>query len=272
MHFHIRNFIYIFVIGISANTICCNAKEVFNHNSFTQVLGKYVKNGSVDYKGLKKDQDLLNQYINQLQSVSTEEIKEWNREEKLAYWINSYNAYTIRIILNHYPIKKSSTLKARFYPDNSIKQIPGVWDDIKVKAGEKELSLNEIEHGILRKDFNESRIHFAIVCASIGCPELWNQAYEAEHLEKQLEQAATKFVSDRQKIKVDLSKNTLYLSKILQWFREDFSKYSEDLKYGKNNGVVSFCFKYFPKAVSEQLRREKLKIKWLDYDWSLNGN
>ena len=240
------------------------------HNLLTQTLSEYVNDGKVNYKELKIQTKLFHQYIGQLEAVNRSEFSSWNQSQMLAYWINAYNAFTIELILKHYPIKKGKSLKARLYPDNSIRQIPGVWDEIKVMAGGRPITLNDIEHEVLRKEFRNPRIHFAIVCASVGCPELWNHAYEAENIDAQLEQAAKRFIRDRQKVWIDLTDDTLYLSKIFQWFHKDFSKIKGVTKYGKFNGVVALCYQYFPKAVHQQLQATKLDIKWLDYDWSLN--
>ena len=241
-----------------------------SHSQFTRVLTEFVKDGTVNYRNLQQKPDSFNEYIKQLESIKESEFDQWNQEEKLTYWVNAYNAFTINIILENYPIKKGKGLKAKMYPENSIRQISGVWDKINVKSGGKSFTLNDMEHEVLRKKFEEPRIHFAIVCASIGCPELWNHAYEAKHIDDQLEQATKRFVKNREKVRVDLTNGTLYLSKILDWFKEDFSEFKGETKYGKYNGVVSFCYGYFPKAVQNQLKSNRLRIKWLEYDWSLN--
>ena len=241
-----------------------------SHSLFTQVLEKNVNSGTVNYRELQKDRQIFDEYITQLESVGGVNFASWSREQKLAYWVNAYNAFTIEVILDNYPIKPSKGLKAKLYPKNSIRQIPGVWDKIKFNAGGMLLTLNHMEHEILRKEFDEPRIHFAIVCASVGCPELWNHAYEANNIDQQLEAAAKRFVRDRAKVRVDLAGGALYLSKILQWFKEDFTTFTGETKYGKYNGVVSFCYQYFPRTVQRQLKSSKLDLEWLDYDWSLN--
>ena len=143
-----------------------------------------------------------------------------SKEQKLAYWINAYNALTIDLILQNYPLK-------------SIKDIDKPWDQRLWKFGDKWLSLNDIEHQILRK-MDEPRIHFAIVCASVYCPKLQNEAFIAEKIDSQLSKATSEFLSDTSKNFI--SQNSLEISKIFQWFSKDFKE---------NGSMIKFLNKYF---------------------------
>ena len=156
-----------------------------SHGPFDSILQTYVNDkGQVDYMQLKRNRDPLTAYLKTLASVSAQETNQWTREQKLAYWMNAYNAYTLDTILNHIPITRSKGLKYRLYPENSIRQIPGVWDRIRHQAGGKLVTLGEIEHEILRRELKEPRIHFTIVCASVGCPVLRDSAYTAAAVEE----------------------------------------------------------------------------------------
>ena len=241
-----------------------------SHRLFTEILARYSSNGRVDYRGLRANRAKLDSYVSQLGAVGRSDYRNWTRPQKLAYWINAYNAFAIQTIIDNYPIRSGQTFKGKFYPDNSIQQIPGVWDDITHKTAEGQISLNHIEHKILRKELQESRIHFCIVCASIGCPQLWNQAFEAANLETQLEAAADRFVGDPVNVRVDLREEAIYLSKIFKWFHEDFERFARLGRYGKYDGVVSFCLNYLPKAFHRQLTSTRMDIEWIDYDWTLN--
>ena len=213
--------------------------EDFNHSPWNDLLQKHVsKKGNVDYKGFKNSRKELLNYISELGKFTPKD--DWNREDKLAYWINAYNAMTIDLILRHYPIK-------------SIKDINNPWEQRFWKLGEKWYNLNDIEHRILRK-MNEPRIHFAIVCASISCPKLQNEAYNALSLEEQLTNITKDFLNDP--TRNSLSEDNLKLSKIFQWFTKDFKQ---------NGSLIDFLNQYSEVSISN-----KTKKSYLDYNWNLN--
>lgn len=212
------------------------------HFLFEELLQKHVSEaGKVDYKSFKNSHNELLGYIKVLQMIYPElDNLRPNREEKLAYWINAYNALTIDLILRNYPLK-------------SIKDIDKPWDQRLWKFGDKWLNLNDIEHQILRK-MDEPRIHFAIVCASESCPKLQNEAFSAEKLEKQLSNATEEFLSDSSKN--ELSENSIKISKIFKWFAKDF----------KTNGtLIDFLNQYSKVNISS-----KAKKSYKDYSWDLN--
>ncbi len=209
------------------------------HSTFNRLLQKHVSNnGNVDYKGFKKDQTLLRNYIASLGKNMP--IENWTKEDKLAYWMNAYNAMTIDLIIRNYPI-------------NSIKDINKPWDQRLWKLGSKWYNLNDIEHQILRK-MNEPRIHFGIVCASFSCPKLINQAFTASNLESQLTSATKDFLADKNRN--NISQNSMKLSKIFQWFAKDFKK---------DGSLIDFLNKYSEITISN-----KAKKSYLNYNWSLN--
>ncbi len=213
--------------------------EALNHDTWDNLLQKYVsKNGNVNYKAFKANRSELTHYLNYLGSNTPQDF--WTTQDSLAYWINTYNAMTIDLIVRHYPLK-------------SIKDIKKPWEQRFWKLGEKWFNLNEIEHQILRK-MNEPRIHFAIVCASYSCPKLQDKAFTALNLNKQLTQATEEFLNDSEKN--NISENHLELSKIFQWFAKDFKQ---------EGSLIDFLNTY-----SKTLISNKAKKSYKTYDWNLN--
>lgn len=215
---------------------------ISTHQLWNELLEKYVSDiGNVNYIWFKTDHKKLLDYIYVLNSVnSNEAFQSFSKEEKLAYWINAYNAFTIDLILRNYPIK-------------SIKDIKDPWQQHLWKLGEKWYNLNDIEHQILRK-MNEPRIHFAIVCASYSCPKLLNEAFTPEKLEAQLTKATSDFLNDSERN--NISENNLELSKIFQWFAKDFKQ---------EGTLIDFLNKYSDIKISS-----KAKKSFKDYNWDLN--
>ncbi|KJD31564.1 hypothetical protein PK35_14255 [Tamlana nanhaiensis] len=213
------------------------------HDQWDTLLKRHVStDGKVNYKGFKTDYVKLLSYIKSLQATyNAEAFQEFNSNQKLAFWINAYNAFTIDLILRHYPVK-------------SIKDIKNPWEARYWKLGETWINLNEIEHTILRK-MNEPRIHFAIVCASVSCPKLLNEAFKADSLNAQLTKATNAFLNDSTKNQI--TSNELKLSKIFKWFAKDFKTNNTDL--------IDFLNTY-----SEVQITPHVKKSYLEYNWSLN--
>jgi len=226
-------------IDVSTKTSETIYSEAFDHTIFNQLLKKHVsKQGNVNYKGFKSESKVLQGYIDLLKTNQPNDS--WTKADKLAYWINAYNALTIDLILKNHPIK-------------SIKDIKNPWDQRLWKIGETWQNLNDIEHKILRK-MNEPRIHFAIVCASVSCPKLQNKAFTASNIEAQLTNATKEFLAD--KSKNELSKNQIKLSKIFKWFKKDFEE---------EGSLLDFLNLYTDVSISS-----KAKKSFKDYDWNLN--
>ncbi|MBI1288794.1 MAG: DUF547 domain-containing protein [Flavobacteriales bacterium] len=227
-----------------------NAQSGFSGGNqiWTQLLQKHVDDrGWVSYRGFLNDTAILNNYL--LWLSSNPPRLSADSDEKLAFWINAYNAFTVKLILDHYPVSSIKDIK------NGVPFVNSVWDIKFFEVGSEEMSLNAIEHSILRKQFDEPRIHFAIVCASMSCPQLRNEAYTADKLEQQLTNQAVRFINDT--TKNVLAREKLQLSAIFKWYRKDFTK---------EISLKEYLRKYAKEAVSE-----KAKVSYLDYDWSLNG-
>ena len=246
--------------------------------SYNNLLNQYVKDARVNYPGFIDSKAEFEKFLKTLGDVNESDFQGWTEEERLAFWINAYNAFTIKAIIDHYPIKRSFSLVGIFYaPSNSILQIKGVWTKLQFRALGRMVTLDEIEHKILRKKFNEPRIHMAIVCASISCPDLRDEAYAASTLEEQLADASFNFVNNPEKgVYVDENSGRVKFSKIFKWFGDDFiASYSNKKLFNnyslKENAVLSFTSDYLEsEQTKEYLMSNKLKIGYLKYDWHLN--
>jgi len=221
-----------------------------DHKPFTVLLQKHVDEfGLVNYKAFQADRKFLQEYLQTLSK--TVPAKNWTKEEKLAYWINAYNAFTIELILEHYPVNSIKDIGSSI----SIPFVNTPWQIDFITIGDKKYNLDDIEHGIIRKEFDEPRIHFALVCAAISCPKLRNEAYVPERLNEQLQEQALSFLMDKEKN--DTTTNPILLSKIFQWFSGDFKKNSKS--------IVAYLNTILTKPLSENI-----KINYQEYYWDLN--
>jgi hypothetical protein len=251
----------------------CSSVFAFDHDygNYGEVLQSYVKDGLVDYGALKKNRKGIDQFVKEIGAVTRNEYENWSRDQQLAFWINTYNGWFLQIVIDHYPIRGGRLLGV-LYPENSVQRIPGIWDDIKITAAGRQVSLNDLEHKILRPVFKEPRIHFAIVCASISCPVLRSQPFRASPLQRQLEDAAQDFINNPTKVRWNANEKKLEISKIFDWFSEDFASFADESwvkHYSKKQaGPVAFISKYLP--AGEALKKSKVKVEYLDYDWHLN--
>ena len=213
--------------------------QQFDHLAWNNFLQKHVdNNGNVNYATINADESELKTYLNQF--VNNPPKNSWTKNEKLAYWINAYNAFTIKLIIDNYPLK-------------SIKDIKNPWDKKFILIDGALISLNHIEHEILRK-MDEPRIHFAINCASVSCPKLLNEAFEAAKLDSQLTNATKSFINNPKKN--NLAMDHVEISKIFKWFNKDFEK---------KGSIIDFL-----NAYSEIKINPDAKIGYLDYNWNLN--
>ncbi len=252
-----------------------DSSQSFDYDDYGPVLKSYVDdNGMVNYKELKSHREQLDAFAKRLETLEPTVYSGWDEQKKIAFWLNAYNGFTLKAIIDHYPIK-SSFFKARLYPKNSIRQISGVWDKLKFPVMGRKRTLDEIEHEILRKEFNEPRIHMALVCAAMGCPPLRNEPYTGELLDEQLNDQASRFLKNPLRFRVDRKKKRVYLSPIFKWFGEDFIRtYGTDHKfrnYDKDErAVLNFVSGYLSEEIQNYLTDQELSVKHLDYDWSLN--
>jgi len=227
-----------------------------SHATYTALLQRHVSNGLVDYATLKQD-PALGTYLAGLSSVSRQELEAWPEADQIAFWIDAYNAFTLRLILDHYPVKSIRSIG--FLPGSAFRE-----EFIHLRAaGSSPVSLNFIEHETLRKRFREPRVHFALVCASISCPPLRREAYRGVDLDQQLEEATRSFLADPRKNHFEASTRTLHLSAIFKWFREDFE--------GAAGNVTAFFARHASATLRSSLASGPVELDYEPYDWSLNG-
>jgi hypothetical protein len=227
---------------------------------YTKLLTEYVHQGKVRYSSLCKDPG-LGQYIAQLSKTDPEKIK--NRNSRLAFWINTYNAYTLKIICDNYPVKSINDLHSGGRILGTVFKTT-VWDKEFIDIHGRKLSLNTIEHKIIRKQFKEPRAHFALVCASISCPPLRPEAYRGQDLDHQLDDQARIFFADTSKNTFDLQRKVARLSKIMDWYSEDFGKDKEQ--------ILLFISRFLPDKAARAIQSDpgEWKVEYTKYNWNLN--
>lgn len=230
------------------------------HILFSNILNKYVNNGKVNYKGMLSEKSLDN-YLAQLNSTNPETIK--NSNDKLAFWINAYNAYTLKIIIDNYPLESINDLHSGGLILGTVFSTT-IWDKDFVFINSDSTTLNSIEHEIIRKEFKDPRAHFALVCASISCPPLRNEAYEGYKLDNQLTDQGMIFINDTTKNKFDFTNKAVSISKIFDWFEEDFGDNDEE--------VLLFLSRFIadPGANDIKNNASNWDVEYLDYNWNLN--
>jgi hypothetical protein len=230
--------------------------ERIDHSTWNELLKKYVDaNGMVDYKSWKAsagDSQSLDAYLTHLSAAAID--RNSTRESQLAFWINAYNAVTVKGILREYPTTSIRNHTAKVYGYN-------IWKDLQLSVGGQAYSLDAIEHQVLRK-MGEPRIHFAIVCASKGCPRLLNEAYVPERLDEQLTLNARAFFADPTKLSADVRSGVIQVSPILKWFAEDFGTDAAT--------QLATIAPYLPTNVRPVAESGRARVNYLDYDWGLN--
>jgi hypothetical protein len=224
------------------------------HAAWTTIIERWVEHGAVDYAGmLREGQPALDAYLVALSGACGSDYERWSRDQRIAFWINAYNAFTVRLILDHYPI--ASIRRIGWLPGAAFRKQFSPMEGLKGRT----ISLDDIENGTLRSAFREPRIHFALVCASQSCPRLRHEAYRGADLDRQLDDQARTFLNDPHKNRVDQARKTLHLSSIFTWFRGDFEQAAGSLP-----AYVARYLDAFQPSFTEY------SIEFLDYDWSLN--
>tara|TARA_R110001592_G_scaffold307299_2_gene580902 strand:- start:437202 stop:437972 length:771 start_codon:yes stop_codon:yes gene_type:complete len=240
----------LFVQCVGQKNFKNTSDNIPSHKIWDELTKKNVsQDGHVNYKGFIQDSLKLNKYLD-LISASAPNKKTWSNDEQMAFWINAYNAYTVQLIIRNYPLKSIKEIGGR------VPFINSSWDIKFIQFGGETLDLNNIEHGILRKEFEEPRVHFALNCASVSCPKLRNEAYTAEKLESQLNDQAKAFINNPSKNNIGDGKN-IKISKLFTWFEGDFKK--------KSPNIPAFLSQFSKVKVSEDA-----DIDYLDYNWNLN--
>ena len=234
---------FILILLLTFSSVCYSQNQksdVYTHQLFNNLLQKHVTSaGSVNYSGLKQDEKSLNRYLNELSKNIPDNSS--SRNGTLAYWINAYNAFTLKLILDNYPLKSITDLN---------KGKP--WDVKWIALGNKKYSLNNIENDIIRSVYKDARIHFALNCAAISCPPLLNKAFTSNNIEELLYTQTRNFINSQAN---DLSLTKIKVSKVFEWYKKDFGD------------VTTFINKYSKTKINSNAL-----ISYKDYNWNLNRN
>ena len=233
------------IVSLLTASVGAGVAEEFDHTHalYDGIVKAHVVDGVVNYVALKADPKPLQEYLGTLAGVTESQFQGWSEPRRIAFLTNLYNAATLRLILDHYPIK-------------SIKDIgswrKGPWDQPVVPLLGKTITLNKLEHGILRKEYSEPRLHMALVCAAKGCPLLRSEAYTGEQLDGQLDDQSRAYLATPAGLVIDRRKRIASVSSIFKWYASDFKS------------VPAFIEAQTGEAMAG------LRIKYLAYDWSLN--
>ena len=196
-----KTFLALFAVALTLRVAAAGFDQ--SNALFDGVLKQYVKSARVDYAALKAHPQELNRYLDQVAAVSKAEFKKWSEPQQIAFLANAYNAYTLRLIIKNYPVKSIKDIGSF---------INGPWDQPVVQLFGETITLNTVEHKILRKDYAEPRLHFVLVCAAKGCPPLRGEAYVAARLNEQLDDQAKQFLAESGKNRIAATERTVYLS------------------------------------------------------------
>jgi hypothetical protein len=240
--------ISIYLISADSLLPVARANPTVDHSIYSELLKKYVKNGKVNYTGFKAEEAKLDNYLKILEAVDSKSL---SGDEQFAFYANAYNAWTIKLILSRYPDVKSIKDLGNVFKSPWKKKIVRIDGDI--------VSLDNVEHDILRPRFKDPRVHFAINCAAISCPPLRTEPYQGNILGAQLDDSTRSFLNNPTSYKFDGS--SFYVSRIFKWFAEDFG-----------HDVLNFYLKFADGELRQKLeaKRGDLKIKYMAYDWGLN--
>lgn len=245
------------------------AQQPDHHELFTELLQEVVVDSLVDYRALMEREDLLRRYTVSLADPDRQELRRIPEEDQLAFWINAYNACMLEVVADHYPIEAGGTglLQAARNlftgrPENSVWQIPDVFDGAHCQVAGAARSLDEIEHEIIRPEFGDPRIHFAVNCAAYSCPVLREEAYVGGRLDRQLEEQVERFIADGRHFRLEPGDPpTLTVNRVLDWYDEDF---------GGTAGIPHFFASYVEGRDRSLLQREDVRVEFFEYDWTLN--
>ena len=239
------------------------------HEVFTDLLQEIVVDSLVDYEALVERRDLLDSYLESLAAPGSGELEGAPEAGQLAFWLNAYNACMLDLVADHYPIEPGEGvgffqwLRNVFTdrPENSVWQIPDVFDGDHCRVAGALRSLDEIEHEIIRPEFGDPRIHFAVNCAAYSCPVLREEAYVGERLDEQLDDQVERFIADDRHYRLGEDGPVLTVNRVLDWYAEDF---------GGTDGIPGFFTAYVDGEAGELLRHPDLRVEFFHYDWTLN--
>lgn len=263
-------------VGVSGQKVFKFSEQSF-YSLYDEFLKEYIESdGQLVYSGITANPRVLDKFLAVIENFPKEVFDELGEQQKIAFWINTYNAFMIKVVADHFPIKKYGVPKLnQNFPANSVRQIPGAWNGIKRIIMGKVLTLQDIEQNILRKEFNEPRIHLALVKASKSSPVLLSEPYMGSTLEAQLSEQSKAFLRDPSRFFIEKEDRKIRLSPIFDWYSKDFSR-KYPLKGGFNRypkeyaSVLQFISRYVSDEDAEFLEKKAIKVFYLEYDWRLN--
>lgn len=242
------------------------------HKPFDEILDIYVRDGLVYYHALKIERAKFDRYVTALSAVPASEVSAWSRDRQLAYWINAYNAFVLRTVIDHYPIRG----KAADYPANSIRQVPGAFERLTVRTGGRTLTLDSLDRDVIG-GFGDARALLALSRGALGGPRLKSEAYTSHRLNAQLTTMAGELVDRRELVRVDTANNTLSVSAIFSW-REDVFVKSTAAKapaiYASRSplerSVLALIDPLIVRSEADFLKQNQFRMVFHDFDWRLN--
>ena len=241
------------------------------HRPLDQILDLNVRDGLVYYRALRSDRSRLDRYAASL-NVAPDVYERWSREQKMAFWVNAYNTFVLQTVVDHYPIKGSS----KSYPSNSVRQIPGAFEQVKHRAAGRSLTLDEIEKTVL-PEFKEPRLYLALGRGAVGSGRLRSEAYVADRLKQQLDDLQQEFVSEQTMIKVDRDANVVSVTPIVSWRSAEFIEAYDPGAKGPlaerspiERAIVAFVMPRLLPLEKEFLQKNEFKVTYHPFDWRLN--
>jgi hypothetical protein len=242
------------------------------HRPFDEILDLYVRDGLVYYLALKQERGKFDRYVASLGEVGAETLKSWPRERQLAYWINAYNAFVLRTVIDSYPIRG----RAADYPANSIRQIPGAFERRQFRAGGRMLTLDQIDRDVIG-GFGDARALLALGRGALGSPRLKSEAFTAERLDSQLDTMVGELVTNRELVFVDIPNGRLSVSPLFSWreaiFAKSLAEKAPDVYASRSpleRAVLSLIGSTLVPNEAEFLRKNTFRMSFHDFDWKLN--
>lgn len=241
------------------------------HRPFDQMLDSWVRDGMVYYGAVRSERGRLDRYVASL-NVPSATYDGWTREQKMAFWLNAYNAFVLQTVGHHYPIRG----KSKGYPPNSIRQIPGAFDKTPHRAAGRSVTLDEIEKTIL-PEFKEPRLYLALGRGAVGSGRLRSEAYSGADLSRQLDAVGVDFLRHREMVTIDRAANTISLTPIVSWRESEFvAKYdtAQDGPFAQRSPIeramLAFITPHLLPLEKEFLRENQFRVTFHDFDWRLN--
>lgn len=258
------------LLGVPSGTVGAATDAETCEQAFDRVLAAVVEDGWVDYAQLQSDPGPLDAWLQTVETMPLRDVESWPSDFVIAFYINAYNGHALRIVRDRYPIEGANPA----FPSSSIQQIPAVWSLPLIVAG-RHLSLDAIEKDVLIGELDAPRTHMALVCASVGCPPLKNEAYHGGRLLEELNLASQSFLRSPRGAQLDLERKVLRLSPIFDWYEEDFRKFGTTSPavaevFGERAGMIQFVGSFLRDEERAFIRRADFRIEFFAYDWTLN--